>query len=161
MRSTLFRSVALTGCRNGASAPPRPPQNNPQQGPSSSQSSQLLMTPDPSTLFRPVAVTSGRDSGSASPRPAQSIPQQGSSSSQPIQLVWIPDSIVSTLKRAPASDRLKMRSAEQIKPYVGRQAGRYPTGADIRKANVYKELLLAQTILRTSASYMLPSDVRY
>lgn len=94
----------------------------------------------------------------ASDYPTQNNSQPGTSSSQSSQPPMIPDQVVNTLEGAPAPARLKVPSADQVKPYVGLEAGRYPTEAEIQQARLYKELLLEQLIL-PGIGHMKPQHI--
>lgn len=84
--------------------------------------------------------------------------RQGPASSQSSQPPMMPDQAVNTLEGTPAPAPLKMRSADQIKPYVGLEAGRYPTEAELQQARLYKEQLLDQ-LIRPGINHMKPQHV--
>ncbi|KAF9814422.1 hypothetical protein IEO21_05086 [Rhodonia placenta] len=96
--------------------------------------------------------------GPASHHPAQNNPQQGSSSQsfQPPQMMS--GQVGNALQGGPALEQPKKPSADSVKPFVGLDAGRFPTEAEIQQASLYKELLLEQ-LIRPGIHNMRPQHI--
>lgn len=110
------------------------------------------------TLLRSLVLISCRNDEPASDYPTQNNPRQGSSSSQPSQPPTMLRQVGIALQGYPAPEQSKKPSTEDIKPYVGLDAGRYPTEAEIQQANLYKELLVEQ-LIRPGINNMKPQHV--